>query len=57
MPMSRAAWEEKTAAPEGKEPSKNDSDKTVDKVPGDKGSTVDKIRQANERLRKAIDEE
>ena len=60
MGMSRALFEDQSApqlTPKEVEENKKNKDKLVDKVPGDKGSTVDKIRQANERLRKAIDEE
>lgn len=61
MAGSRAAWQDQSAPPltpaERKANATSKEKKLVDYVPGDKGSTVDKIREANKKRKAAMEQE
>ena len=66
MAGSRANWENQTGesdmsgsslTKEERKENKNNKDRMIDSVPGDKGSTVDKIRKAKLKQEEAMEGE
>ena len=66
MAGSRAAWENQTGesdqsapplTPKERKANAQNKDRMIDRIPGDKGSTVDKTRTRNQKMKEAIEQE